>query len=1383
MIGRDSADGGGGLVGEVDRGGGGRRGGNENPQSPRRKSMAKTKVNPAVAAARQFASSNTTVNAFMGGKYKSWMTTSGDNNTSSSANKQKRTVSRPIPMALDPTPLPYPSLLMSPGNITPSPQQTSMSIPSPGSGQPPTFPTPAAMVQSSSDHLGHQTGPPATGHSSTPHSIRRTDIHPPSNSTSPHLANTVSIQGDSGGPGNKQTLPSPTPSDDVAQGGSRGSRPVGIRGGSGEQRSGLPATESTHPSPPTQDPPLEQPSARQSPNPIDTQPHSELSEKLNELMKQYGAQNITNILRLSDTSTRASPSEGVSGVSSGHSSMPRKRPSDGPLERGGSESRPHSPTTQLAQPLDTSAIDKRRRINDPPPSALPSPRPSMTNSPIQAQGQFQNQSHSQIQNHLLSQMLGQLFNQAPIRVPNQITPNQSSDQTLGQLNTHVPSHGSGPPGAGASPHTTQAPAQTSLVPPPQRRPSATTTTTALPLGYGLQEKRNQHICGTTPNRRSPASQSKPTLIMFLPILDREFRPDMEQNTELPRMRLLREACQEEDWFYVALHQMYCLFSMHQQVLVGMIGLSQKHLEGFQIVRELIKENHLLPQERLAWFAQFPSPLQVLCAQSDFYRHAVSLVKDFISVLPEAYARFQSDCRGRGTPPLVHELVIVMKLQSLIFQRVVYIAIRRGMWGPIEDEYTKRMHEVFQRNQREYLAALDRQDTAQPASVQHIIKSHQQIAAEYNAIRKQQQEHYNVNSPATQNSLSQAQQTFRSFLATQPTVPSQNGPREPSGQSAPPNPTANVFSNHPPTVQGHNHNDATRNTIARTGLRGLSVNTQAASEHFPTAFPSATRITYAGSPQTPSAASPATPGITNQMQLMQIQRMRQQHEQLDRVPLHRRSNQNCQQHPSARPIILSPHAVSPSTTTPIPIGSAYENSLPASSHNTTHPSRRIVSVAAGAPDPRLNPTTGGFPPGLRQHPMQIARPMHNRARGNQSPTPLLPSSTFTPITNSGLSNPTVTALHQAHLRSPHLKCATPPPMNRVEKLYQYVRSFPLRPAIFPHDRPLLSYQFDISVHDSEHIARCKGSVLEPVPHDRRDFRRIRVVRPGSLLYRIRCVKLPTTDLLSEDKWVTSESKWPDHIFIDVNQVKMETRRKQHFGKDLPIDITDHVQAGENTLKVSILRSQREAHTNYAIAVEVIGVTTHSEIIGLANQNFIPAEKSLNAIKTSLNAIPDDDEIAVVNNDLIINISDPFSARVFNVPARSRSCLHRECFDLETFLATRASKPKRPTEPCMIDEWKCPLCASDARPHRLLIDGFMFDVKRELDMRCLGEVRAIIVDKDGKWEPKIEPGDDDAKGEDSTTSAITVTPAMATGAAGGNVTPAKEKVVVIIDLEDN
>ncbi|KAH0542154.1 hypothetical protein FGG08_003454 [Glutinoglossum americanum] len=1391
MIGRDSADGGGGLVEEVERGGavggGGRGGGGDALQSPRRKSMAKSKVNPAAAAAMQFASSNTAVNTFTGGKLKSWMTLSGDSNASPVVNKQSgqgRPLLRRNTSGLDQSVSPYPSLSAFPNVGTTTSQRTS--IPSPASGRPPASSSPTATIHSISDPSSHPPGPLVAGNSPAIQSTRRPDIQPPSNSTSPLLANTVGIQknsGSSGSSGNKQTLPSPTPSDDAVQEVRQGNHHAGSGHGSGEHQSGvLGAGDSSLPQ--TQGLPQDQVNAQQSPIPMDTQPHPELSEKLNELVKQFGAKNVNNHLRFSD-SARASPSEGNPGVSSGRSSIPSKRPPDGPLERRQMGSRPHSPITQLAQNPASSVADKRIRTQtDPSTSSLPSPRHSMTDSPGLAQGQFQFQPHGQVQGQVPSQG----SNQAPTQVLNHApshTPNHAPTQVSNRVNTHatVP-HRNGPSGVGPSPQGTQAPFTQS-----QRRASATTTTSPLHQGYGLQEKRNQLICGTVPNRRQSASQhpNRPTLSKFLPIIDRELRSNMEPNTELPRMRLLREACQEEDWFYVALHQMYCLFTIQQQALAGMVG-SQKHMDGFQVVRELIKENSLLPKERLTWFAQFPSPLQDLYARSDLYRHAVGLVKDFLAVLPEAYARFQSDCRTRRTPPLVHELVIVMKLQSLIFQRVVYIAIRRGMWGPTEDEYTRRMHEVFQENQKEYLAILDRQDTAQPATLQSIVHAHQRIALEYNNIRTLQLEYYGMNSPTRQNSLAHAQQMFRSYLASQPPVSSpsqQNGPQDPNSQQVSSTATANVFPNQPP-AQNNNPSNTSQNSIVRNLPRQLSVNTQVAQQHLPPSLPSATRSIYASPVQTPSAGSPTTPGITAQMQLMQMQRLRQQQETLDRQ---RRVSQMGQQHQNTRPVapgqIGSQAVPSRSATIPLPNSSSALGTGPRFLDR-----RRIVAaVPAGAPDPRHTPTlssflSGGMSGSPRQHPINYGRPAHNRARSSQGAgqiqAPLLPPSNFTPNTIPGLPNPTYTALHQAHIRSPYLKCATPPPMDEQAKLYQYVKDFPLQPTIFPQDRPLLSYRFDLSITDSEHIANYEVGT----PYDKRDLRRIRVVGPGSLMYRIRCVKLPSAKLLNEDKWVTTETKWPDHIFIDINQVKMETRRRLHFGKDLPIDITDHVRAGENNLKVSILRSQREINAHYAISVEVIEVTTHTDILRLANENLIPAQQSLNAITTSLNAIPDDDDIAVVNNDLTINISDPFTARVFNVPARGRFCLHRECFDLETFLATRASKPKRTNEPCMVDEWKCPLCAGDTRPHRLLVDGFLADVKRELDLQRLDEIRAIVVDKGGSWVPKIELADEDVKREASTASTAAAAATATSAAAGeGGLTPAKEKVIVIIDLDDD
>ena len=122
---------------------------------------------------------------------------------------------------------------------------------------------------------------------------------------------------------------------------------------------------------------------------------------------------------------------------------------------------------------------------------------------------------------------------------------------------------------------------------------------------------------------------------------------------------------------------------------------------------------------------------------------------------------------------------------------------------------------------------------------------------------------------------------------------------------------------------------------------------------------------------------------------------------------------------------------------------------------------------------------------------------------------------------------------------------------------------------------------------------------------------------------------------------------------------------------------------------------------------------------------------------MGATNDDDDFAMVVSDLSVDLADPFTSRIFNVPARSTSCLHRECFDLETFLLTRNSKSKRPNQPSMIDVWKCPLCSKDARPYNLIIIDFLADVRKLLEMQDNLHVKAILISADGTWRPKPEP----------------------------------------------
>ncbi|KAH8748246.1 hypothetical protein F5883DRAFT_721085, partial [Diaporthe sp. PMI_573] len=117
------------------------------------------------------------------------------------------------------------------------------------------------------------------------------------------------------------------------------------------------------------------------------------------------------------------------------------------------------------------------------------------------------------------------------------------------------------------------------------------------------------------------------------------------------------------------------------------------------------------------------------------------------------------------------------------------------------------------------------------------------------------------------------------------------------------------------------------------------------------------------------------------------------------------------------------------------------------------------------------------------------------------------------------------------------------------------------------------------------------------------------------------------------------------------------------------------------------------------------------------------------KQRIGAVPDEDGIAVIDrsgvtaSELSIDLTDPFSASIFSIPARGSACTHMECFDLETWLNTRPIKqvinngpqyvcttPKR-LEPSEPDKWECHICFGDARPKSLRIDSFLVSqVKR-------------------------------------------------------------------------
>ncbi|KAF2661875.1 hypothetical protein K491DRAFT_686851 [Lophiostoma macrostomum CBS 122681] len=358
----------------------------------------------------------------------------------------------------------------------------------------------------------------------------------------------------------------------------------------------------------------------------------------------------------------------------------------------------------------------------------------------------------------------------------------------------------------------------------------------------------------------------------------------------------------------------------------------------------------------------------------------------------------------------------------------------------------------------------------------------------------------------------------------------------------------------------------------------------------------------------------------------------------------------------------------------------------------------------------------------QHAVRSQRPQAAPSRPNAALLP--PRGWIQP--QQRIAIPSRWALHDASLRSPVLRARSKP-----ADLYQYVTGFAIPPTRFT--KAVLDIERWTLVLPPEHARTIPPNVLgapgEPPS---------RTIDESSQLFRLRCIKWPFDKLPDKHAWATADTSWTSYAYFTFNGTAIHPRKKLHHGKDLPMDLSGLMKEGENTLEVTIMQQpDDQTYLKYLVAVEVVGLRRYDEIKReCVTMRHVSASDALAAIRAKLSEqSDDDDDLCIVQSNLTVSLVDPFSASVIcDIPVRSKACLHIDCFDLETFLSTR----KRKDDASVADIWKCPICNADARPQHLLVDGFLQDVRKQLEQHGLSNTRAIIVDQDGTWKPKIEPG---------------------------------------------
>ena len=759
-----------------------------------------------------------------------------------------------------------------------------------------------------------------------------------------------------------------------------------------------------------------------------------------------------------------------------------------------------------------------------------------------------------------------------------------------------------------------------------------------------------------------------------------------------RASILRDACIYQDTFYLCLHQIFCRATA-DPLFTMQIGFGDEQFRGFEVMQAILLPNGDLPSDVLQFFATFPYPDPTRA--SPMLAHIVAQVRAFLSGLDREWEDMRQTFLARGYPPFSDELRARLRLGSAVFQKVLFSSIHRQLGGMESPVWIEQGFKLFDENQRQSQERL---------AVNGYPPSEEQVQAEVQLLGKR---YLNLRAM-----LQLAGFQISSVLGMPPTGMDSQLTQPPSvgasGTAPPPDPIS--LPSHTGTPSWN-----------QDGLPPSQVR-----HPFDQSHPHVNRLRQPPVQQHYSVTNmqqrPPQGAVNVGSHIQQGQSRRQ-----GRPPMsHNRQ--------SSRP-----------TTSP---------TLPSTPTTTTSQSRNLAS------DSGLHVNTTA----------SVAVSSSSRI-SNQSDTlfpPFLPPFGQEPI--QGINqNHRIVALHQAHLRSPKYLISNVQDLVKPSmRLYQVPTGCALSPQVLGQSCPYFSWQFEIS---RDHLQRkAKDLLFMPDPSNPASVEPVRHVAGGSVLYRLKCIAVAastTSTSMPEEVWVTRETVWPQGVFLAINDKQLEVRRRLHHGKDLTIDLTMHVKEGLNTLTCSVLRITEEMKLgkNFAIAVEVVEIISDERIKDLP---FLLYETdAMEAITKSLNrGLPgkrdkrgggkdedEDEEIQVVDAHISIDITDPYTARVFEVPVRGKTCFHRECFDLQTFLDTRkarTSEKGREAAPTSPDEWKCPICKKDARPQNLVVDGFLQKVRKELGERDQLDAKAIRVQADGTWEPVLEADTKNGNWRESTNT---------------------------------
>ena len=218
---------------------------------------------------------------------------------------------------------------------------------------------------------------------------------------------------------------------------------------------------------------------------------------------------------------------------------------------------------------------------------------------------------------------------------------------------------------------------------------------------------------------------------------------MFTQAEETRFNLLRTACHSNDYFYIAFHQILCLWCADREFLKNFV--SQPGQNGKVLDLGLRHMNQFLIQQKAdpvaakhgKWFTTFPTEFDHLYRYSDVYKQAIYDLSASLMLITQNINRFLLQCTQRGYPPLADEIIGIFRVPSPIIQRLIFTWVRHHMGIP-HDEFAEAMLQGFQQSQNFRARLSARINTNMPPTQRELEDATNYTRSQYMLLRSQQE---------------------------------------------------------------------------------------------------------------------------------------------------------------------------------------------------------------------------------------------------------------------------------------------------------------------------------------------------------------------------------------------------------------------------------------------------------------------------------------------------------------------------------------------------------------------------------------------------------------------------------------------------------------------